>query len=609
MNLKLKKRQIVILSLILLLTPGILTLTDHTKKDKPCVTNEDCSPPFLTCKVGTCKHKDLFPVQLSEILGAFFMISLTLLAAASGLGGGAIIVPSLLIFFHFDTKDAVALSNGIILVSGVIKFLIGVRRRHPTIEYKTLVDYNVVLSFIASLLFGVFLGSMLGASMPNFLQLLLLIGVITISFFKGINKSRNLIKKENEEMKKKKAEGSAAGSGQMLVRGAEDENNSLKKASVFPPLGEQHSNGIGNTENLDKETNGGAGLSIGVKNSSVFPMLGQHSNGIMNTKNLDKETNGGAGDDKEGSNGAQKGDRLTNGTKAFELQKSEQNEDQINKPKHLENKDSEIKSNQNPDSIMEKEADQQVRPIKRDNKSIEKIKKIEGSNFHPKKIFIILGILIISVTVVFLRGGKGLESVIGVKKCENLDWIIFASYGVLVLIFLILGDLVVLKEQKTKEQCAWEYHPDEKIFNKASILKFNLTGIVVGIISVILGIGGGMITNPVLMSQGFPPQVISFTGMYMIMVNKIVAAVIFLFAGMMLLQYLLSIGLVFGVGLVIVEWKIGQLIKKYGRQSIISVIFVFVLLVAWCFTVFSAVDVYKKGKKEGDLWEFKNPCE
>jgi uncharacterized membrane protein YfcA len=66
-----------------------------------------------------------------EIFGVIIIVLLCVLSAAAGVGGGALIVPLSLMTFDFNTKTSVALSNGLIFFLGLVKFLVGLTRKHP----------------------------------------------------------------------------------------------------------------------------------------------------------------------------------------------------------------------------------------------------------------------------------------------------------------------------------------------------------------------------------------------------------------------------------------------------------------------------------------------
>ena len=52
-----------------------------------------------------------------------------------------------------------------------------------------------------------------------------------------------------------------------------------------------------------------------------------------------------------------------------------------------------------------------------------------------------------------------------------------------------------------------------------------------------LGLGGGVIFNPMLMSLGVPPKVSSATGMYMITFSKIATCTIYFVNGKLILNF------------------------------------------------------------------------
>ena len=150
---------------ILFLAASILC---ENETGKSCTTNSDCKGPIYICTDDdTCQHKPLWPPTLIEIIGIVVIVLISMLAAASGIGGGQILVPLSIILLQFEAKQAIALSNGIILCNGLVKTIVGICRKHPTIKSKTLIDYNIVLILMPTILLGSFIGAIIGEMMPN----------------------------------------------------------------------------------------------------------------------------------------------------------------------------------------------------------------------------------------------------------------------------------------------------------------------------------------------------------------------------------------------------------------------------------------------------------
>jgi hypothetical protein len=76
-------------------------------------------------------HKDLFPLDQSDIVGSILVGIGLMIAASGGVGGGGILVPLLIIVFNFNPKHAIPLSNFTILGSSVTNMIINLPKRHP----------------------------------------------------------------------------------------------------------------------------------------------------------------------------------------------------------------------------------------------------------------------------------------------------------------------------------------------------------------------------------------------------------------------------------------------------------------------------------------------
>lgn len=98
----------------------MVTVTDaanYPRVDEPCTNDAACFDNFEYCSVneapsylskGTCKHKDLFPLQLNEIFGFVLVLLVLLISNVGGLSGGGAVIPIAMVFFGFDTKQAIA---------------------------------------------------------------------------------------------------------------------------------------------------------------------------------------------------------------------------------------------------------------------------------------------------------------------------------------------------------------------------------------------------------------------------------------------------------------------------------------------------------------------
>jgi uncharacterized membrane protein YfcA len=92
----------------------------------------------------THRHKDLFPLNSSDVWGTISVTLGLLIAASGGIGGGGILVPLYILIFEFRPKYAVALSNFTIVGSSITNIILNLPKRHPHAD-RPLVDWDLIL--------------------------------------------------------------------------------------------------------------------------------------------------------------------------------------------------------------------------------------------------------------------------------------------------------------------------------------------------------------------------------------------------------------------------------------------------------------------------------
>mmetsp|Transcript_8356 Transcript_8356/g.13969 ORF Transcript_8356/g.13969 Transcript_8356/m.13969 type:complete len:115 (-) Transcript_8356:841-1185(-) len=96
------------------------------------------------------------------VLGALWFSNM------GGIGGGGILVPIIIAFFRFDSKNAIALSNFSIFLSSLIRFFLNSYKTHPLKKGKGLiVDMNISVLMLPGIISGVSFGVILNILMPS----------------------------------------------------------------------------------------------------------------------------------------------------------------------------------------------------------------------------------------------------------------------------------------------------------------------------------------------------------------------------------------------------------------------------------------------------------
>ena len=161
--------------------------------------------PYNVWKEGFWVHKEVFPIEWLEFIGAIVLGVTIALWNASGIGGGGIIVTIGITMFMMSPKEAVANSNIVIFFGCVTRFVRNFNNKHP-LKDATSIDYSVVTCQLPLLMLGTYIGVMLNEFLPDFLVFVLLFLTLLYLSYKGVQHSIEARKKENEAMKKKQEE-------------------------------------------------------------------------------------------------------------------------------------------------------------------------------------------------------------------------------------------------------------------------------------------------------------------------------------------------------------------------------------------------------------------
>lgn len=111
-----------------------------------------------------------------------------------------------------------------------------------------------------------------------------------------------------------------------------------------------------------------------------------------------------------------------------------------------------------------------------------------------------------------------------------------------------------------------------------------------------LGLGGGAIFNPLMLSLGVLPSVASATGMYMILFSTSGSSVIYIIYKLLNLQFGVWIGLWCSCGSVLGLYILNKVVKRYDRQSPVVFALTFVLgLSSLLVPIFGVIDLQRQG--------------
>jgi len=210
-------------------------------------------------------------------------------------------------------------------------------------------------------------------------------------------------------------------------------------------------------------------------------------------------------------------------------------------------------------------------------RELAKVEALERGHKQWKKQGVNFCIFLILAFINLYRGSKKEPSLFGVEVCSWQDW---TSLGIFVVICVCLS-IYALKRMQREQWLKINYgkglaSSDVQLEGKnlAKLMVFSFLG---GWVSGALGLGGGAIFNPLLLSMGLPPKVASSTGMYMIIFSTGASTITYIINDMLDVSYGLWVGSFCVMGTLIGMYLLNKMMKKLGRQSPLVMLLTFIL--------------------------------
>jgi uncharacterized membrane protein YfcA len=95
---------------------------------------------------------------------------------------------------------------------------------------------------------------------------------------------------------------------------------------------------------------------------------------------------------------------------------------------------------------------------------------------------------------------------------------------------VVYSSIYLKRHYSTKLRVHYEFKKGDIKWTIPKILIMSLIAFVAGILSSALGLGGGVVYNPLLLELGIPPTVSSATGMYLVMFGTFTNTILFALA-------------------------------------------------------------------------------
>jgi len=220
---------------------------------------------------------------------------------------------------------------------------------------------------------------------------------------------------------------------------------------------------------------------------------------------------------------------------------------------------------------------------------LEKILQKERRLLDYEKMTLLIANLLILVLFNLFRGNKNMDSIIGIGYCSVGFWIfqfLYIPFGVAFFFFVVW---LLSRENKLKLEAGYIFQKSDLKLDKITCFHLFLNGLVVGVISSLLGIGGAIVSAPVLLKLGVETQEASFTASFMALFSSIVGVIQYMISGKIKWDYAGFYGGVCVFAMVVGLKGVLAFLKKRNMMYGIVFVLVFMIIVATILNIYSNV--------------------
>ena len=153
------------------------------------------------------------------------------------------------------------------------------------------------------------------------------------------------------------------------------------------------------------------------------------------------------------------------------------------------------------------------------------------------------------------------------------------------------------------------YKEGDVIFEGKTLTVVISIGFVGGLVAGALGLGGGSIYNPALLTLGVHPRVSGATGMFLVLYSTVNTCLINYLNDFLDLKYACWISTFSLFGSVVGMMATDKVVKITGKPSIMVWVLVFVFLISTISTpVFGGFSIHQEAEEGTDIYAFDSIC-
>jgi len=240
-------------------------------------------------------------------------------------------------------------------------------------------------------------------------------------------------------------------------------------------------------------------------------------------------------------------------------------------------------------------------------KTLKTIKASERTHFQSQKLAIIVGSFLVLLIVSLIRKNQMSAIFMHIEQCSAVDFILCLAFVIVLAGFLYASIDIVKKEYDIKKRVSYNFTKGDIQWENPIIIKLVFIALGGGMLASLVGLGGGVIFNPVILEFGVHPRVSSSTSMYLVMLNSMAATIQFAFSGILPIDYAIGLGIIIVIFTLIGNYSLNSFVRRLGKPSVLALFLAGVIILCTIIVLItSVVQIMNKFVADEDIFGFKS---
>jgi uncharacterized membrane protein YfcA len=224
-----------------------------------------------------------------------------------------------------------------------------------------------------------------------------------------------------------------------------------------------------------------------------------------------------------------------------------------------------------------------------------------------KILLLLIAILLVDQLV---EGNSRLPSVLGIPRCSFIFWFCFIAFAIFLIVYakIIYGKIRAEEEQRVfiGNNEDFRIGSDKTAQNIDKILFICFLG---GIMSGMLGVGGGIVMTPLMLELGVLPKIASSTANFLLVFTASAGSFLFIISKQLIWDYAIFYAILCSIASVIGSIYISQYIKRTNKTSVLIYTLFYLMILSLVILPINGIKhAYYDLQSGFNIFEFRSFC-